>query len=62
MRVEVDLDRCEGNGICEKLAPQLFELDEDDYSVVKLDPVPPELEELAIRAIEECPRAALRRG
>ena len=62
MRVEVDLDRCEGNGICEKLAPQLFELDEDDYSVVKLDPVPPELEELANRAVDECPRAALRRG
>lgn len=62
MLVEVDLDRCEGNGICEKLAPQLFELDENDYSVVKLDPVPPEFEELAIRAVDECPRAALRRG
>ncbi|GAS99909.1 MULTISPECIES: ferredoxin [Mycolicibacterium] len=62
MRVEVDLDRCEGNAICVKLAPQLFQLDEDDYSVVQLDPVPAELEEVAARAIEECPRAALRRG
>lgn len=62
MRVEVDLDRCEGNAICVKLAPQLFQLDEDDYSVVQLDPVPAELEALAARAIEECPRAALRRG
>ncbi len=62
MRVEVDLDRCEGNGICEKLAPQLFQLDEDDCSVVQLDPVPVELEEVAAKAIEECPRAALRRG
>ena len=60
MRVEVDLDRCEGNAICVKLAPGLFELDEDDYSVVKHDPVPVELEESAARAVEECPRAALR--
>ncbi|BBX28191.1 ferredoxin [Mycolicibacterium alvei] len=62
MRVEVDLDRCEGNAICVKLAPQLFQLDENDYSVVQLDPVPPEMEELAAQAIEECPRAALRRA
>lgn len=62
MRVEVDLDRCEGNAICEKLVPQLFQLDEDDYSVVQLDPVPAGLEEVAAKAIEECPRAALRRG
>ncbi|MBU9762443.1 ferredoxin [Mycobacterium sp. TNTM28] len=62
MRVEVDLDRCEGNAVCVNLVPELFELDDDDYSVVKLDPVPPELEERAARAIEECPRAALRRG
>jgi ferredoxin len=62
VRVEVDRDRCEGNAICVNLVPQLFELDADDYSVVKLDPVPAELEELAARAIRECPRVALRRG
>jgi ferredoxin len=60
MRIEVDLDRCEGNAICVNLVPELFELDDDDYSVVKIDPVPVELEAKAARAVAECPRAALR--
>lgn len=61
MRVEVDRDRCEGNAVCVGLAPELFELDDDDYAVVLADPVPADQEELAERAIAECPRAALNR-
>lgn len=61
MRVEVDRDRCEGNAVCVGLAPELFELDDDDYAVVKDDPIPADQEELAERAIAECPRAALNR-
>ncbi|KKW63376.1 ferredoxin [Mycolicibacterium elephantis] len=61
MRVEVDRDRCEGNAVCVGLAPELFELDDDDYAVVKADPIPADQEELAERAIAECPRAALNR-
>lgn len=61
MRVEVDRDRCEGNAICVGISADIFELDDDDYAVVKLDPVPPELEAKAQQAIEECPRAALNR-
>ncbi|MBU3751438.1 MAG: ferredoxin, partial [Mycobacterium sp.] len=34
MRVVVDRDRCEGNAICVGIAPELFELDEDEYAVV----------------------------
>lgn len=30
VRVEVNLDRCEADGICESLAPEVFELDDDD--------------------------------
>ncbi|MGV0852228.1 ferredoxin [Mycolicibacterium phlei] len=61
MRVEVDRDRCEGNAVCVGIAPDLFDLDDDDYAVIKLDPVPADQEELAEQAINECPRAALRR-
>ena len=32
MRVHVDRDRCEGNAICVGIAPDLFELDDDDYA------------------------------
>ncbi|MFM9035744.1 MAG: ferredoxin [Mycobacterium sp.] len=61
MRVVVDRDRCEGNGICVGIAPELFRLDEDEYAVVTADPVPADQEALAEQAIAECPRAALSR-
>jgi ferredoxin len=59
MRVEVDRDRCEGNAVCVGIAPDLFDLDDEDYAVVKADPVPAEEEAVAEQSIAECPRAAL---
>jgi ferredoxin len=61
MRVEVDRDRCEGNAVCVGIAPDLFDLDDDDYAVVKVDEVPKDQEHLAEQSIAECPRAALLR-
>ena len=61
MRVEVDRDRCEGNAVCLGIAPDLFELDDEDYAVVTADPVPADQEALTEQAINECPRAALLR-
>ena len=61
MRVEVDHNRCEGNAVCVGIAPDLFDLDDDEYAVVKADPIPGEQAELAEQAIAECPRAALLR-
>lgn len=59
MRVEVDHDRCEGNAVCVGIAPDLFDLDDEDYAVVTADPVPADQEGVAEQAIAECPRAAL---
>ncbi len=61
MRVEVDRDRCEGNAVCVGIAPELFELDDEDYAIVTADPIPADQEALAEQAIAECPRAALNR-
>ena len=61
VRVIVDRDRCEGNAVCVGIASDIFELDDEDYAVVKLDPIPPDREQLAEQAIAECPRAALLR-
>ncbi len=61
VRVIVDHDRCEGNAVCLGIAPDIFELDDEDYAVVKTDPIPADREELAEQAILECPRAALKR-
>lgn len=59
MRVEVDRDRCEGNAVCVGIAPNLFDLDDEDYAVMLVDEVPADQEELAEQSIAECPRAAL---
>ena len=59
MRVEVDRDRCEGNAVCVGIAPDLFDLDDDDYAVMKVDEIPADQVELAEQAVAECPRAAL---
>ncbi|OBF05892.1 ferredoxin [Mycobacterium sp. ACS4054] len=61
VRVIVDHDRCEGNAVCLGIAPDIFDLDDEDYAVVKLDPIPADQEQLAEQAIAECPRAALLR-
>ena len=31
MKVQVDFDKCDSNGLCEALAPEVFWLDDDDY-------------------------------
>jgi len=61
MRVVVDRDRCEGNAICVGIAPELFQLDDDEYAYVTTDPIPADKEALAVQAIADCPRAALSR-
>jgi ferredoxin len=59
MHVHVDRDRCEGNAVCVGIAPDLFDLDDEDYAVMKVDEIPADQEELAEQSIAECPRAAL---
>ncbi|BBX19543.1 ferredoxin [Mycolicibacterium duvalii] len=62
MRVHVDRDRCEGNAFCVKIAPQVFELDDDEYAIVVADPVPVDQEPAAEQAVADCPRAAITRS
>jgi ferredoxin len=61
MHVVVDRDRCEGNAFCVRIAPSVFQLDDDEYATVIADPVPVADEALAEQAIADCPRAALSR-
>ena len=60
MRVEVDLDKCTGHGICESIAGDVFEL-QDDGSVTILDHERPESDRGRMQqAVTQCPAAALR--
>lgn len=59
MKIKVDFDLCESNALCEAMAPEVFELDDDDFLVVKAE----ETTEATIadvkRAVAACPRAAI---
>ncbi|EYF01964.1 ferredoxin [Chondromyces apiculatus] len=60
MRLVVDWDRCEANGVCVKAAPEVFRLDEaEDRLNVLMEEVPSELQEKVERAVRVCPRQAL---
>lgn len=60
MRVEVDLGKCTGHGICESIAEDVFEV-QDDGSVVIHDATRPEDDQDRMKqAVTQCPAAALR--
>jgi ferredoxin len=60
MKVEVDLDKCTGHGICESIAEDVFEV-QDDGSVLIHDAERPESDRDRMRqAVTQCPAAALR--
>ncbi|MFD1814606.1 ferredoxin [Rhodococcus gannanensis] len=60
MYVEADYDLCESNAICVGLAPQVFDLNDDEELILTPGPVPAEMEDRVRDAILQCPRAALR--
>ncbi|CAM3592283.1 ferredoxin [Smaragdicoccus niigatensis] len=58
MRVDVDKARCEINGICIGIAPDVFDLDDNDELAIS-NPVPDALSGAVQQAVAQCPRAAL---
>lgn len=59
MRVEVDLDLCEANGVCVGIAPTVFDLDAHDLLHVVTHEVPEHLEDDLRLAASLCPKLAL---
>ncbi len=59
MRVRVDPNLCEANGVCVSFAPEVFELHPDGATVVLIPRPPPELRAAAKDAVAGCPRAAI---
>jgi ferredoxin len=59
MRIVVDRDRCEGLGMCEAMAHDFFELDDDEVMHV-LDETPGEEHRGQLHAaVQSCPALAL---
>lgn len=60
MQVEVDLNLCQGYGVCAQIAPEVFDLDDDGYAVVpEGTPVPEGMEDKVREAAEACPAIAV---
>lgn len=60
MRIAVDSEKCEGHNRCYSIAPELFEVDDFGYATAVGDgTVPPELEEKARLAVDNCPEYAI---
>jgi ferredoxin len=58
-KIKVDFDLCESNAMCEALAPDIFELDDDDFLQLNTDEVTDENRQRVEQAVAACPRAAI---
>jgi ferredoxin len=58
MQLTVDRDLCEANGVCCALAPDVFDLDDDEELVIS-QPFAPERLERVEKAVARCPKNAL---
>ncbi|KZS70544.1 ferredoxin [Mycobacterium kansasii] len=59
MKVDVDWDLCESNGVCMGIVPEVFQLGDDDMLTVLQPEVAPDNEELVRDAVRQCPRQAI---
>lgn len=59
MKVKVDFDLCESNAMCEAIAPDVFEVDDDDFLQLRKEEIGPEDVESVRRAVASCPRSAI---
>ncbi|RJQ54916.1 MAG: ferredoxin [Actinobacteria bacterium] len=59
MKVIVDHDECIGDGICENICPEVFEVRDDGLAYVLAFEETPEILEKIEEAIDECPTSAI---
>ncbi|WP_026917317.1 ferredoxin [Gordonia shandongensis] len=58
MRIEVDLDLCQGHGMCELEAPDVFEAGRDSVTVLESEPDESRRADVEA-AVRYCPTRAL---
>jgi ferredoxin len=59
MRVVVDRTLCESNGVCARLVPEVFVVDDDDRLQITREQPPEALRERVEHAVRRCPKLAL---
>lgn len=61
MRIVVDVERCRGAGLCTLTAPEVFDQDEEEGTVLVLDDEPPPaLHQAVVAAVGLCPNSVIR--
>lgn len=60
MKVTVDMERCDSNGVCVGLAPEVFDIDDDMILHLRdANPAGRELQARVREAVVLCPAAAI---
>jgi ferredoxin len=59
MKVVVDFDRCESNAVCMGIAPDIFEVRDDDFLYVLQEHPPEESRPKLEEAVRLCPKQAI---
>ena len=59
MRVVVNFDVCESNALCMGVAPEVFEVRDDDFLYVLMEEPPEELRSKVEEAVRVCPKQAI---
>ena len=60
MKIIVDYDLCEANAVCQRSAPEVFRVEDDDTLTVLVAEIPENLRPQTEEAVRLCPRQALR--
>jgi ferredoxin len=59
MKVVVDFDLCESNAVCMAVAPEVFEVRDDDFLYVLDENPPEEMRAKLVEAVDRCPKQAI---
>ncbi|MVZ99865.1 ferredoxin [Actinomadura sp. LD22] len=59
MKVTVHADRCMGHAMCNAVAPEVYEIDDDGYNVMGTVEIEPDKEALARQGAAACPERAI---
>ncbi len=59
MKVVVDFDRCKSNAVCMGVAPEVFEVRDDNFLYILQEQPPESLRPKIMEAVRACPTQAI---
>jgi ferredoxin len=59
MRVVIDELLCEGHALCQGIAPDIFQVGDDDMARVVMDDIPDSRRDDIANAVRSCPKQAI---